>query len=85
VVTSSIPTPPGHKSKKKRINNVIVDHIVPIIDPAVGFVSWDLVVASMFCELANLQVMCRACSDKKTATERDVQTQRKRNEKNANR
>jgi len=81
VVPSSIPTPPGHKSKKKRINNVIVDHTLPIIDPAIGFVSWDLVIAAMFCEVENLQVMCRSCSDVKTTGEREIATARRTKEK----
>ena len=29
---------------------VNVDHILPIIDPSVGFKTWDLVVERMFCE-----------------------------------
>lgn len=56
--------------KGKRINNVFVDHISPIIDRNVGFVSWDDVINRMFCEIDNLQVLCRDCHDRKTADER---------------
>ena len=27
--------------KRKRMKNIFVDHVVPIIDPAVGFTTWD--------------------------------------------
>ena len=35
-VTATVKGPKG-----KRINNAIVDHIEPIIDPNVGFTTWD--------------------------------------------
>src|SRR5690606_3299464 len=39
----------------KRVKNVHVDHINPIIDPAVGWVSYDELINRMFCEKENLQ------------------------------
>jgi hypothetical protein len=67
--------PDVYKSGKKkgqpyRRKNAIVDHIKPIV-PAVGFTSWDEVVANMFCELDNLQVLCHACHQEKCARERE--------------
>ena len=45
---------------------VQVDHIIPI-----GFEkTWDEVVAAMFCEKQNLQVLCLECHKKKTLDER---------------
>lgn len=74
-VTASI------KIDGKRHKNVIVDHTIPIIDPAVGFTSWDAVIAAMFCEIENLKVVCKKCHDAKTAEERDIATARRRREK----
>ena len=66
-VTASIKLDSG-----KRVKNAIVDHINPIIDPAVGFTTWDDCINRMFCEQDNLQVLCRACHDEKTNEEKAV-------------
>jgi len=58
-----------------RKNNVFVDHIEPIIDPATGFVSWDETIARMFCESHKLQVLCKECHDRKTKDEKAIRTQ----------
>lgn len=66
-VPASLPPPRG---KKRRVDNALVDHIVPVIDPVKGFTSWDEVIARMFCEEDGLQLLCRDCHDRKTADER---------------
>jgi hypothetical protein len=63
-----VPTTTVNKEKRKRENNVIVDHIDPIV-PTTGWVSWDHCIDRMFCELDNLQVLCRACHKVKCAEE----------------
>ena len=65
----------------RRIKNVVVDHIDPIIDPNEGFVSWDQTIERMFCEKEGLQVLCHACHEIKTKQERDIATERRRNNK----
>lgn len=55
---------------------VQVDHINPIIDPAVGFTSWDDVINNMFCEKENLQVLCLACHQEKTNAEKQIAKER---------
>ncbi len=55
-----------------------VDHIKPVIDPAVGFVGWDEVIARLFCETDNLQVLCTECHNKKTKEEKEIDKQRRR-------
>ena len=50
--------------------DVQVDHIKPIIDPAVGFTHWTDVIDSMFCEACNLQTLCKACHKNKTQAEK---------------
>lgn len=47
-----------------------IDHIKPIIDPAVGFVSWDSYIEGLFCEPDNLQVLDKICHKIKTDNER---------------
>ena len=51
---------------------VQVDHIKPVVDPKKGFISWDVFIDRMFCDEDNLQVLCKACHDKKTTKEREV-------------
>lgn len=76
---ATLPPKPGNKLRR---NNAVVDHIEPVIDPAVGFVDWDTYVSRMFCELDNYQLLCWDCHDKKTKEERAIATERKRNERN---
>lgn len=71
---------PPKKGNKRRINNAVVDHIHPVIDPAVGFVSWDDVIKRMFCEEDGLQVLCHECHSKKTADERALAKKRRQND-----
>ena len=52
--------------------DVQVDHIEPVVDPVVGFVSWDVYIDRMFCEVHNLQVLCKKCHTKKTKLEREA-------------
>lgn len=64
----------------KRVKNVHVDHILPIIDPTTGWVSYDDMIERMFCELPNLQVLCHACHKKKTDEEKALAKLRRSNE-----
>lgn len=50
--------------------DVQVDHIKPVVDPKKGFVSWDSFIDCMFCEIENLQVMCKPCHKIKTDQEK---------------
>lgn len=56
--------------KGKRINNVFVDHIKPVVDPVKGFTTWDDFIERLFCEEDNLQLLCRSCHDNKTEKEK---------------
>lgn len=64
--------PPTIKQGRKRVNNIFVDHIIPVIDPTVGFVGWDSFIDRLFCEKDNLQLLCGECHDAKTAEERRI-------------
>ncbi|QDP53350.1 MAG: hypothetical protein Unbinned6805contig1000_12 [Prokaryotic dsDNA virus sp.] len=76
--------PASIKKDGKRKSNVHVDHVVPVIDPAKGFVSWDDTIERMFCEAGDLQVLCTACHAEVTAEERLIAKERKQLEKNNN-
>jgi hypothetical protein len=68
----------------KRIKNVFVDHLLPIVDPAVGFVSWDEFISRLYCEEDNLQLLCGSCHDKKSFEETQVAKERRKKEKEEN-
>jgi len=53
---------------RKRVNNVHVDHIEPVV-PVTGWVNWDSCIERMFCEIDNLQVLCGTCHKKVTDEE----------------
>lgn len=60
------------KVNGRRVKNVHVDHIIPIVDPNVGFVSWDELINRMFTEADNLQCLCGECHKIKTDEEKAV-------------
>lgn len=75
---ATLPPLPG---RKKRRDNAAVDHIDPVIDPAVGFVNWDTVIERLFVEVEGFQVLCWECHRAKTEKERAIATARRRKEK----
>ena len=56
------------KEGGKRVKNIFVDHVEPIV-PVTGWVSWDSCIERMFCEISNLQLLCKACHDRKSKEE----------------
>jgi 5-methylcytosine-specific restriction endonuclease McrA len=50
--------------------DVQVDHIKPVVDPKKGFTTWDVYIDRMFCEIENLQVLCKADHKVKTDQEK---------------
>lgn len=66
---------PPKKGNKKRINNAVVDHIYPVINPSTGFVSWDDTIERMFCEVEGLQILCYECHNNKTDEERRIRNE----------
>lgn len=67
------------KVGRKRVSNVAVDHIHPIVDPAVGFTTWDDYITRMFCEEENLQILCKECHDVKSQEEKLIAKERRAN------
>jgi len=66
-----------NEEKRKRVKNIFVDHIVPIIDPAVGFTTWDECIERMFCDSSNLQLLCKDCHSIKSREEIEIAKQRR--------
>jgi 5-methylcytosine-specific restriction endonuclease McrA len=56
-------------SKVHPSSNVQVDHILPVVAPE-GFDTWGTYIERLFCEQDNLQVVCKPCHKKKSASER---------------
>ena len=63
-------TLPPKKGNKRRIKNIVADHIEPVI-PVTGFTNWHDVIERMFCEKDNFQAICHACHTIKCAEERE--------------
>jgi len=74
-------TLPPLEGRKRRRNNAAVDHIVPVVDPAVGKTTWDEYIERMFVEAEGYQVLCWECHEAKTKEERSIATERRRMEK----
>lgn len=77
-----VPTTLLQVSPRKRVKNIFVDHIKPVVDPAVGFVDWNTIIERMFCEIDNLQVLCKECHDIKSKEETEIAKIRRAKEKN---
>lgn len=69
-------TLPPKEGNKKRIKNILADHIDPVVSPVDGFVDWNTFIDRLFVEQDGYQALCSSCHDKKTAEEREI---RKRN------
>lgn len=71
------PTLPPEPGKKRRIRNIVADHILPVIDPEKGFEGWDRVVERMFVELEGYQALCHKCHTEKSKEENEIRRKAK--------
>lgn len=62
--------PPTTKINNKRVHNIFIDHIIPVVGPE-GFTTWDDFISRLFCEEDNLQLLCKDCHDVKTLHEKE--------------
>lgn len=69
---------PLSKAKKTQI---VADHIIPIVDPAVWFTSYDDWIKRCFIEADGYQAICLECHTEKTNKEKVVAKERKANNK----
>lgn len=63
------------------VEKIDVDHIVPCVKPADGFVSWDEYINSRFVLANKLQGICTACHKTKSKAENAVRRDKKKKEK----
>ena len=49
--------------------DVALDHIQPVVDPKLGFTTWDDYIARLFCAAEGFQVICTQCHSNKTLLE----------------
>lgn len=54
------------------------DHIEPVV-PLTGFTTWDEIIERMFCEADNFQALCLDCHKEKSAQERRLAKEYKKN------
>jgi len=64
----------NHCSKLFTAKHIQIDHITPVVDPVVGFTTWDDYISRLFCEIENLQALCIKCHKLKTAEEKQTRT-----------
>lgn len=70
-----------NEDKRKRQANIFVDHIKPVVNPEIGWTTWDDVVEGLFCELDNLQLLCGDCHKIKSQEEIEIAKLRRAKEK----
>lgn len=57
---------------------VSVDHVDPVVQPKIGWESWDIYLARLFCDAEGYQILCNECHDSKTEKERAIRTKYRR-------
>ena len=62
--------PCNHCGVKFAQNEVDVDHVIPVVDPAKGFQDWNTYFERMFCDISNFQCLCKPCHKIKTKAEK---------------
>lgn len=76
----------------RKVNEIAVDHIIPVVDLVKGFTDMNDYVSRLFCDISNLQALCNykgerdgvvSCHKKKTAEEKGISAAAKREAKNA--
>lgn len=46
-----------------------MDHIIPVVDPLIGFVDWNTYIIRLFAEVDNYQCLCKPCHKVKSERE----------------
>lgn len=80
ICKQTVPATTKDTTTRKRVKNIHVDHIDPVIDPATGFTTWDSVIERLFVEVDKLQAICHACHKIKSDEEKAIAKERRTNE-----
>ena len=75
------PTLPPKEGNKRRVKNIVADHIDPIVDPNVGFTSYDDWIRRCFIELDGFQALCHKCHTAKSNEEKEIANARRSHDK----
>lgn len=66
-------------------NEVVIDHIEPVVSIKDGFTNWEDFINRLFCDVEGFQILCYPCHDQKTNIEDSLRAEynaeRKRIEK----
>jgi 5-methylcytosine-specific restriction endonuclease McrA len=77
-----------HFLDKTGFKQIALDHILPVIDPLVGWVDYNTYIERLFCSIDNLQVLCKPCHSKKSiaegGTRKQTRTEKTAKEKGIN-
>jgi 5-methylcytosine-specific restriction endonuclease McrA len=63
---------------KQEREKIQIDHINPVVLPSVGFVDWNVYIASKFVEANQLQALCVDCHRTKTKAENKIRREVKK-------
>jgi 5-methylcytosine-specific restriction endonuclease McrA len=62
--------------------DVQVDHVLPVVDPDIGFIDWNIFIERLFCDISNLMVLCKKDHHSKTNEEKAIAVERRKHLKN---
>lgn len=63
-------------------SEIVLDHVIPVIDIKEGFTTWDDYIPRLFCETDNFQVLCKKCHTIKCDIENKMRKKNKKELKN---
>lgn len=55
-----------------------VDHLIPVVDPLIGFVDWETYINRLFVDAAGLQILCKPCHKEKSKSENEIRREVKK-------
>lgn len=59
----------NHCDEVFKSTEIVLDHVIPVVEPKTGWKGWDAYIESLFCDSDGFQVLCVPCHDIKTDEE----------------
>lgn len=56
-------------------NDIVMDHIDPVIEVETGFKDWNTYIARLFCTAEGFQTLCKSCHEIKTYLENQIRVE----------